>query len=406
MTTKIIFNETMEIAHFAKVNSLDVKNWKQAADKIGVTVGKSGARWAIVMDKRSNPQNYIEQFADEPKKEEMEIKETEIEAEIELKPKSKKAKKEVELEEIEITEIVEVKEAKKVEIKTEATDLEKAFENLIKPLLKHADLDEDKVIELINKHAKVQTITKYVDKIKGTEIEITRKHKQFDELLLMLQSKETVWLNGGAGGGKSHATSDIAKVLGLNFYAKSICASTQPFDFFGYMDANGNFVETDFYKAFTQGGVFCLDEIDKGSGNILAVLNTALANKVCSFANGFQRSHEDFIIISTANTIGRGANIKSVGSLVVDGATLDRFSVMNWEYDNELEKEICGNSKVAEKVQKIRETLTAKNLQAIVSPRASIGIANMIANGISEQKAFEYRIYNKLTENERSAINV
>jgi cobaltochelatase CobS len=268
----------------------------------------------------------------------------------------------------------------------------------------NATLNEAKVIELIKKHANTNEVTKYVNRETKTEVKLALKHNQFDELLMLISTGSNVWITGGAGGGKTHSANDVAKVLGLDFYAKSMSAQTAEFAFFGFMNAGGNFVETDFYKAYTQGGIFCIDEIDNGSPNVLSALNSALANGSCSFANGLQKKHKDFIAVATANTIGRGGNKRYVGRLQGDGALIDRFVFVHWNYDTELEAKISGSPEAAKFVLKLRNKAEAANLNCIISPRATIAIAKLMAAGCKIEKAAEYAIFNKLTENEKTVL--
>lgn len=65
---------------------------------------------------------------------------------------------------------------------------------------------------------------------------------------------------GPAGSGKTTIASQVAQALGLDFYCYG--AISQAFEFLGYYDANGKYVETDFYRAFKHGGLVLMDEMD------------------------------------------------------------------------------------------------------------------------------------------------
>ena len=266
-----------------------------------------------------------------------------------------------------------------------------------------APINEAKIIELIKQHATGQITTQYINQALNSTIEIKTKHKQFDELLSLISAGQNVWINGGAGGGKTHAAGDVAKVLNLDFYSKSLSAQTSEFSLLGFINAAGNFVETDFFKAYVNGGIFVLDEIDNSNPNILSVLNSALANGHCSFANGIQKRHENFILIATANTTGRGANQKYVGRLVADAATLDRFVMLNWEYDLKLEA-LLSSDIIAAKVNDLRNKAINAGLNCVISPRASVSIAKLTWAGVSLDNALNYTIFNKLTDNERAIL--
>ncbi len=76
----------------------------------------------------------------------------------------------------------------------------------------------------------------------------------------------------------------VAESLGLEFYFTN--AVTQEYKLTGFIDANGRYHETQFYKAFVNGGVFMLDEIDASSPEVLVILNAAIANKYFDFPTG------------------------------------------------------------------------------------------------------------------------
>jgi cobaltochelatase CobS len=211
------------------------------------------------------------------------------------------------------------------------------------------------------------------------------------------------FITGPAGSGKTFTAQQCAKALQLPFYALSLSAQTTQSQIFGYMNANGNFVETDFYKAFTQGGVFCFDEIDNGNANVLAAINSALSNGICSFANGMQEKHQDFKVVATANTIGNGATAQYVGRNQIDKATLDRFQIVFYDYDPTLELMMCNNRKdIYSMVTHARELL--KNTKAVVSPRATAAIYKLTSAGMDINEAFELSVVNKLSDNEKAIL--
>jgi hypothetical protein len=293
--------------------------------------------------------------------------------------------------------------------KEEPTKEEPTKENIdlvtaLKNAIGETRINENRVIELIKEHSNVQIETQYINEAKESKFNVKTKHMQFDDLLMLISCKLNVWINGGAGGGKTHAASDVAKVLGLEFYTKSVSVQTSETSFFGFINAAGNFIETDFYNCYINGGVFCIDEIDNGSPNLLSVLNSALANGYCSFANGTQKRHKDFVCLATANTIGRGGNKKYNGRLKADGATLDRFTLLNWDYDPKLELMLCGNKEVFDFVTNLRKKAEDLNLECIISPRATMAISILVTNGMELNKAANFAIYNKLTDNELNLL--
>ncbi|WP_080056880.1 AAA family ATPase [Spirosoma aerolatum] len=215
-------------------------------------------------------------------------------------------------------------------------------------------------------------------------------HERFEDILKHVAVRDHVMLVGPAGSGKTTVCENVAQALALDFYCKSVCAQTSKSELLGYMDANGNFVSTEFRVAYENGGVFVLDEIDAGNPNVIAVLNSALANNYCAFADGMIRKHEDFVLIACANTFGTGASREYVGRNQLDSATLDRFSVIEFGYDEKLETALSPDKTFCQFVQAVRKELA--NERIVISPRASIQGGKLLAAGCTPQYVMQTRI--------------
>lgn len=215
-------------------------------------------------------------------------------------------------------------------------------------------------------------------------------HEKFADIVKHVAIRDHVMLVGPAGSGKTTTCEQVATALELDFYCKSVCSQTSKAELLGYQDANGNYVSTDFRTAYENGGVFVLDEIDAGNPNVIAVLNSALANGVCSFADGMVKKHSDFVLIACANTFGMGADRMYVGRNQLDAATLDRFSVIDFGYDENLEILISGNETFAKCIQEMRREMKAERV--VISPRATIQGAKLLAAGFNHKYVFDVRV--------------
>ena len=160
-------------------------------------------------------------------------------------------------------------------------------------------------------------------------------HKDFDKIVSMVMDGEAVYLCGAAGTGKSYLAQQVAETLGLEYwYTASVVDDIQ---LKGFIDANGRYHETQFYKAFTQGGVFLLDELDASVPETLVLLNNALANGYFDFPVGRTTAHKDFHAIAAGNTFGTGADSTYTGRYCLDAASMDRFALIPVDYDREIE---------------------------------------------------------------------
>ena len=195
------------------------------------------------------------------------------------------------------------------------------------------------------------------------------KHKQFDKIVTVLRDGMSVYLYGAAGTGKNVLCQQLAEELGLTFYfANSV---QDKFDLLGYGDANGKFVETEFYKAFTKGGLFMLDEMDNSCEDALITLNAALANKYITFPIiGRVEAHKDFNVVAAGNTCGKGANELYTGRRPLDASTLNRFEFIKVGYDKRIEMQIAkGDSELVDFVHDLRKSSKRTGYPLVVSYR-------------------------------------
>jgi hypothetical protein len=166
-------------------------------------------------------------------------------------------------------------------------------------------------------------------------------HEKFDDVLKVVSLDIPVYLTGKAGTGKNVICKQVAEALGLEFYFTN--AVTQEYKLTGFIDANGVYQETQFYKAFTNGGVFFLDEMDASIPEVLIILNAAIANKYFDFPNGKVEAHPNFRVIAAGNTLGTGADNNYTGRYCLDRASLDRFALIHIDYSPKIELAMAFN---------------------------------------------------------------
>lgn len=148
------------------------------------------------------------------------------------------------------------------------------------------------------------------------------------------------------------------------------------------MDAQGRIVSTEFRKAYENGGLFLFDEIDASYPQAVLAFNAALANDYMDFPDKRVQRHKDFYCIAAANTYGQGADRQYIGRNQLDAASLDRFVFLDWKYDENLERDLAGNEEWSNYVQKVRKLINLNKIRHVVSPRASIFGAQLLARGL------------------------
>ena len=208
-------------------------------------------------------------------------------------------------------------------------------------------------------------------------------HKDFDKICNIVANDIPLMLVGGAGAGKNYTLEQVAKGLGLTFYSTN--AINQEYKLTGFIDANGVYHETEFYKAFKDGGMFFLDEIDASSPEALIILNSAIANRYFDFPVGRINANKDFRVVCAGNTYGTGADMIYVGRNVLDGATLDRFVVLNFDYDEQVEKQLAYDEELYCFIKDLRDAINESNLRYIVSMRALINSTKLLQIGIDKE---------------------
>ena len=201
-------------------------------------------------------------------------------------------------------------------------------------------------------------------------------HPKFDRILKYVANHRNVYLYGPAGSGKNVICEQVAKALGVPFYYQNTVMTK--FDLTGYKNAGGEFEDTEFFKAFTQGGVFMLDEIDNAMAEALVALNAALANGYYSFPGiGRVEAHKDFYCVAAGNTNGQGATDEYNGRYKMDESSRDRFAFVEIDYCEEIENAIAGDRKdVLEFVRELRSICKTSRISLICGYRA---IKNLVA---------------------------
>lgn len=238
---------------------------------------------------------------------------------------------------------------------------------------------------------------------------IGRQHKDFEKLLRLCAVRNAkgtglnIWMTGPAGSGKTTAAENCAKALNIPFHFTG--AVDNEFKLMGFIDAGGKCVRTAFREAYENGGVFLLDEVDGCHPAALLALNAALANGYCDFPDGQVKRHKDCVIIAAANTWGQGATHEYVGRAKLDAASLDRFVMMPWQYDEALERDTCGRPAWAQYVQAVRAKAAAVGEKVIISPRASYDGAALLTQGFTRDEVIGLVLRKGMTDTVWSKIN-
>lgn len=222
------------------------------------------------------------------------------------------------------------------------------------------------------------------------------RHFLFPEILTTVNANIPTALIGPAGSGKSTVVEQVAKALELKFFLQNSVSGAH--ELAGYLDAHGKYNTTTFRTVFEGGGVFFIDEVDTSDAGALKWLNGALANGHAMFPDKPDpvNRHPKFRAIIAANTYGTGADRMYVGANQLDASTLDRFVFFDFGYDEKLETALSGNTDWAKRVQELRAAAFAEKARIVISPRASINGAKLLAAGWAQELVEERIIWKGL----------
>lgn len=234
------------------------------------------------------------------------------------------------------------------------------------------------------------------------KVRVDNAHKILPDVVMAVAAGVHPFLVGPAGSGKTTLARQVAEALKRPFYAEN--RVTSEYKLVGFMDATGKYVRTQFRDAFEKGGGFLLDEVDASDPDVLTALNAALANDFFPFPDKMVKRHKNFFAIAAGNTYGRGADREYVGRNQLDAATLDRFVVIDVDYDEQAEMAWATDDDWTMYVQKVRKAALAEKVRLIVSPRASINGGLLLSVGMERQLVEERCIWKGLDSANRARI--
>lgn len=230
-------------------------------------------------------------------------------------------------------------------------------------------------------------------------------HEKFEMIKTCIENDIPVYLVGEAGTGKNYTLEQISWELGLEFYFTN--SVQQEYKLTGFIDAGGVYHETEFYKAFKNGGIFFLDEIDASIPEVLVLLNAAIANRYFEFPTGRIEAHKDFRVVAAGNTVGSGADEMYTGRLVLDQATLDRFVIINFDYDKKIEMHIAkGNRELVEFVRSLRTQAKMNGIRATFSYRCISMVTKLEKAGMETKDILEIAVFKGMSKDMINSFRV
>lgn len=259
----------------------------------------------------------------------------------------------------------------KVVVQQVGTPLEDMLKQTVCSMVAQVAVDDmvPRIKERLIDEFGIEPIKHTVVDVAGVERDIPGVvHEAFDSVCHFIQNDIPIMLYGPSGTGKGYLCEQVAEALGLDYYFMN--SVTEEYKINGFVDINGNYHESEFYKAFTNGGLFFLDEIDASAPEVLVCLNAAIANRYFTFPNGFKKAHENFRVVAAGNTLGTGADASYTGRMQLDAASLNRFVVVPVGYDERIDLlSANGDSELVDFAKAYRNAANKIGLTTICSYR-------------------------------------
>lgn len=231
-------------------------------------------------------------------------------------------------------------------------------------------------------------------------------HTSLPKLIQVANLRIHVFLVGPTGSGKTTAAHQAAEALGLQYFERAMGPNTSEWDLTGFRNVNGVYVPGILRQPYEEGGFLMLDEMDNTNPSVLTSLNSALANDHYQFPDKLVEQHKDFVCIAAGNTYGSGADRLYVGRTQLDAATLDRFVIINWDYDENAEKAWAGVDMIewVQYVQRVRAITNYHKMRVIVSPRASIYGAKLLRDGMAREDVEQMTIWKGMSVDDKTKV--
>ena len=265
----------------------------------------------------------------------------------------------------------------------------------------------DKAMEQFKESCKFKTVIININNIKTNVLPGQLFHNKFEEVVKVLSLRLHPLLVGPAGSGKNVILEQAAKALKLNFYY--VNDVTEEHKVMGFVDANGKFQQTQFFKAFTKGGLIMIDEMDNSHPSALLAINAALGtgyHQYLTFPDGIlYESNPDFYLAAAANTYGTGSDQIYCGRSSLDGASLNRFLPIFIDYDKNLEQNLVKNTSILNLFWQVRESINKNKIRHVISTRNIVNADRMLnSNMFTLNSIFDYTIIQSMSEDDLRMI--
>ena len=162
---------------------------------------------------------------------------------------------------------------------------------------------------------------------------------------------------------------------------------------------NGEWVKGELEDVLTEGGIAILDEVDRARPGVPVALNAVLAQRMVTLRGKTQDIHPDCRFVCCSNTL-HGGSAEYAAARQQDGAFKDRFYLLDWPADTDLELRLAGEDQRewVEVCWQLRDLVNELGITSgRVSPRTMINGAQDLRDGLPRPKVESWLIWSKFT---------
>ena len=212
------------------------------------------------------------------------------------------------------------------------------------------------------------------DAQKVTYDDLTESEK---EAYWLMKDGKIPYLWGPAGTGKTTAAQRIAEASGQKFYFTS--SVFDKYDLTGFVDAQGELIDTPLIRAILNGGDYLFDEWDVSDNQSVKFFNMLLSQRMFVIPKyGVVKCHPNFRVIAAGNTKGTGPTANYPTAVIQDASCRNRFVSIYYGYNEEIEMKLAkGDKALVSFVHDLRAAVKESGLDTVISYRNIINCKDM-----------------------------
>ena len=212
------------------------------------------------------------------------------------------------------------------------------------------------------------------DTQKITYDDLTESEK---EAYWLMKDGKIPYLWGPAGTGKTTAAQRIAAASGQKFYFTS--SVFDKYDLTGFVDAQGQLIDTPLIRAIINGGDYLFDEWDVSDNQSVKFFNMLLSQRMFVIPKyGVVKCHPNFRVIAAGNTKGTGPTANYPTAVIQDASCRNRFVSIYYGYNEEIEMKLAkGDKALVSFVHDLRAAVKESGLDTVISYRNIINCKDM-----------------------------